>query len=92
VFQNLKENIYTLNLNFDNTFEFGNFKPELKLGTYLEKKDREFSNRSIGYAIANFSKFNWGLPYEPVDVIFADSNINNTTGIKIDETTNKSDS
>jgi outer membrane receptor protein involved in Fe transport len=92
VYQNLKENIYTVNLNFDNTFDFGNFKPELKLGTYLEKKDRDFTNRSIGYAIANFSKFNWGLPYEPVDVIFADTNINNTTGIKIDETTNKSDS
>ena len=92
VYQDLKENIYTGNFNFDNTFAFGNFKPELKAGLYFEKKDRVFNSRSIGYAIADFSKFNWGLPYEPVDVIFADSNINSTTGIKIDETTNKSDS
>lgn len=92
VFQHLKENIYNGNFNFNNTFTLGNFKPELKTGIYLEKKDRDFSNRSIGYAIADFSKFNWGLPYEPVDVIFADSNINYTNGIEIDETTNKSDS
>jgi hypothetical protein len=92
VYQHLKEHIYTGNFNFDNTFEFGSFKPELKAGLYVEKKNRTFSSRSIGYAIANFSKFNWGLPFQPVDVIFADSNINNTTGLKIDETTNKSDS
>lgn len=92
VYQNLKEHIYNGNFNFDNTFIFGNFKPELKAGLYLERKDRNFENRSIGYAIANFSNFDWGLPYEPVDVIFADSSINSTSGIKIDETTNKSDS
>jgi len=92
VYQNLKENIYNGNLNFDRKFKFGNFIPELKAGVYIENKDRDFTNRSIGYAIANFSKFNWGLPYEPVDVIFADSNINYTNGIEIDETTNKSDS
>jgi outer membrane receptor for ferrienterochelin and colicin len=92
VYQNLKENIYNGNLNFDRKFKFGKFVPELKAGVYIENKDRDFTNRSIGYAIANFSKFNWGLPYEPVDIIFADSNINYTTGIEIDETTNKSDS
>ncbi len=92
VYQHLKEHIYNGSFNFDNTFTFGNFKPQLKAGVYLEKKDREFTSRSIGYAIANTSKFNWGLPYQPVDVIFSDTNINNTTGLKIDETTNKSDS
>lgn len=92
VYQHLKEHIYTGNLNFDNAFAFGDFKPELKAGLYLEKKDRSFDSRSIGYAISNFSKFNWGLPYEPIDVMFADTNINTTTGLKIDETTNKSDS
>jgi outer membrane receptor for ferrienterochelin and colicin len=92
VYQDLKEHIYNGNFNFTNTFNLGNFKPELKAGIYLEKKDRDFNARLIGYAIANTSKFNWGLPYEPVDVIFADTNINTTTGLKLDETTNKSDS
>lgn len=92
VYQHLKEHIYNANLNFDNTFAFGSFKPEFKTGIYFEKKDRVFNSRNIGYAIANFSHFNWELPYQPVDVIFADSNINSTTGLKIDETTNKSDS
>jgi outer membrane receptor for ferrienterochelin and colicin len=92
VYQDLKEHIYNGNFNFTNTFTFGNFKPELKAGMYLEKKNREFNARLIGYAISNTSRFNWGLPYEAVDVIFADTNINTTTGIKLDETTNKSDS
>lgn len=92
VYQDLKEHIYNGNFNFSNTFAFGSFKPELKAGLYLEKKDREFNARLIGYAIASTSKFDWGLPYQPVNVIFADSNINSTTGIKLDETTNKSDS
>ncbi|MFA5972571.1 MAG: TonB-dependent receptor [Lentimicrobiaceae bacterium] len=92
VYQDLKEHIYNGNFNFINTFTFGNFKPELKAGMYLEKKNREFNARLIGYAISNTSKFNWGLPFEPVNVIFADTNINTTTGIKLDETTNKSDS
>lgn len=92
VYQDLKEHIYNGNFNFANTFALGSFKPELKAGLYLEKKDREFNARLIGYAIANTSKFDWGLPYQPVNVIFADSNINSTTGIKLDETTNKSDS
>jgi len=92
VSQHLKENIYNGNFNFDNTFEIGNFKPVLKTGIYLEKKNRDFTSRNIGYAIANISQFDWGLPYKPVDQIFSDENINTTKGIKIDETTNKSDS
>jgi len=92
VYQHLTEHIYNANFNYDNNFTIGNFKPELKVGMYLEKKDRAFDARLIGYAISSISKFNWGLPYESVDVIFADTNINTTTGIKLDETTNKSDS
>jgi len=92
VYQDLKELIYNGNFNFSNTFTFGSFKPQLKAGMYIEKKSRDFNARLIGYAISNTSKFNWGLPYEPVDTIFADTNINTTTGIKLDETTNKSDS
>lgn len=92
VSQHLKEHIYNGNFNFDNTFEIGNYKPVLKAGVYLEKKNRDFTSRNIGYAIANVSKFDWGLPYKPVDQIFSDENINSTSGIKIDETTNKSDS
>lgn len=92
VYQHLKEYIYCSNVNFDHTFTFGNFKPEAKIGIYIEKKDRDFASRNIGYAIASSSKFDWSLPYKPVDLIFADTNINSTSGIKIDETTNKSDS
>lgn len=92
VYQKLKENIYIGSVNLSNTFEIANFKPELKVGIFYEMKDRSFDARNIGYAISNFSKFDWSLPYQPIDVIFSDTNINTTTGIKIDESTNKSDS
>lgn len=92
VYQKLKENIYIGSVNLSNTFEISDFKPELKVGIYYEMKDRSFNARNIGYAISNFSKFDWSLPYQPIEVIFSDTNINATTGIKIDESTNKSDS
>ena len=36
--------------------------------------------------------FNWDLTYQPVDTLFQDKNINYTDGIKVDESTNLSDS
>lgn len=92
VFQNLTENILSFNSNYSTSFTFGSFKPEIKTGVFLEKKQRDFNARNLGYAISNFMFFDWSLPYQSIDSIFADTNINSKTGIKIDETTNKSDS
>ncbi len=92
VYQALNEKIYIGSMNFNQILNFGSFKPEFKTGVYLELKNRQFDARNIGYAISNFSKFDWSLPYKPIAEIFADSNINSTNGIKIDESTNKSDS
>jgi hypothetical protein len=92
VYQQLHEHIYSGNVNFEQKIKLGEVIPEIKAGVYMESKDRNFEARNIGYAIAKTSTFDWGLPYEPVDVIFSDTNINTTTGVKIDETTNKSDS
>lgn len=92
VFQNLTENILSFNSNYSTTLSFGEFKPEVKAGVFIEKKQRNFSARNLGYAISNFMYFDWSLPYQSIDSIFADTNINSKSGIKIDETTNKSDS
>lgn len=92
VFQKLNENIYSSNFSFNYKFNEKELSPEVTTGFHSEMKNRNFSARNIGYAIANFAEFDWSLPYKPIDEIFSNENINNTTGIKIDETTNKSDS
>ena len=38
------------------------------------------------------SQFNWNLIYVPIDSLFQDKNINYSDGIKVDESTNLSDS
>lgn len=86
------ENIYNATANMEQKLAFGNFKPQLKAGFYLESKNREFSARNIGYRIAKTSMFNWSIPYMSIDSIFMNENINNTNGIKLDEKTNASDS
>jgi hypothetical protein len=92
IFTDMKENIYAGGMNLTMTLLKGNFRPELKAGVYAEEKKRNFKARLLGYAIAKTSSFDWSLPYQPLDYIFADTNINNTTGIRIDEQTNPLDS
>ncbi len=67
-------------------------RPRIQNGIFLEFKDRNFTARNIGYAISNVMDFNWDLTYQPVDSLFQDKNINYTDGIKVDESTNLSDS
>ncbi|GAB4137759.1 MAG: TonB-dependent receptor [Bacteroidia bacterium] len=64
----------------------------LKGGFYYEQKDRVFGVRNLGYALGNPFSFNWDLLSLPVDSVFLPENINNTTGIKLDEDTKKADS
>jgi len=92
LYVDMNENIYNVGANYDYKFKFGDFSPELKTGFYYETKNRAFNTRNIGYKIAKTSTYNWELPYLPIDSLFLDANINNVTGIKIDEKTNASDS
>jgi hypothetical protein len=92
VFQNMSEHITIATANLEQLFTIGNFTPTLKAGFYAENKTRTFSARNIGYVISNMMQFDWELPYQPIDSIFSDKNINSTNGLKIDETTNNSDS
>ncbi len=63
---------------------------ELKAGVYYELKNRQFDARNLGYVQASSANFNIGSL--PIEQIFAPGNINNTTGVKIDEQTNPNDS
>ncbi len=92
VFQKTAENVLVGGTNFTRKFIVGNYQPEIKGGIYAERKRRDFSARNIGYVIANMFSFDWNLPYQPIDSIFRPQNINSINGIKLDETTNASDS
>ncbi|MBU1720617.1 MAG: TonB-dependent receptor, partial [Bacteroidetes bacterium] len=91
VFSEMEENIYGGDLNYKHKFEFAGWQPEIKVGVFTELKDRFFSARNIGYVKAKTSKFDPDIIYMPFDSVFADTNINNTFGLTIDETTSASD-
>jgi len=99
------EHLKNVNLNLSQKIPLGNFVPEIKAGFLYTDLRRNFKARNIGFAFANIFKFNWNLTKLPVDSVafspqffstirdlFADENINPETGLKIDESTNKSDS
>jgi len=46
---NNKENIFNASINYSHLIKIGNFKPEIKAGTYYEKKNRNFDSRVFGY-------------------------------------------
>jgi len=92
LFFNLKENIYMAGSNLSYKISMQGIKPELKFGVYVESKNRQFGARNLGYRISKSSQFNFNLLYLPADSFFQDTNINNTTGFKLDEKTNASDS
>ncbi len=91
LYVDMDEYIYNASANYEDKLSFGGFKPELKAGFYLERKNRAYNTRNIGYKIAKTSTYNWNIPFLPVDSLFLDTNINNVTGIRIDEKTNASD-
>ena len=92
VYMNLGENVYSAAANLEHTFPVLNINPTFKAGIYAEKKDREFSARKLGYVASDKSKYDIKIGYLPFDQMFADQNINTTTGIKLAEETSKSDS
>lgn len=99
------EHLTNFSANFSQKIPFGNFVPEFKMGFLLTDLSRISRARNIGFAFANIFKFDWNLVKLPVDSLnfsplffskinelFKDENINPVTGLKIDESTNKSDS
>jgi hypothetical protein len=86
------EHIYFGGINYAHKIPMGNITPEFKTGILIEQKNREYIARNIGYAISNVLNFNWNLVYQPIDSVFQDKNINFTDGIKLDESTDLSDS
>lgn len=64
----------------------------LKTGVFVERKNRTFNARNLGFVQSDFMQFDQQLLYGTIDELFASENINSSTGIKVAESTNPSDS
>lgn len=91
LFADTYERIFAGNLTYDHSFEFGTWQPSLKLGFYIETKNRNFDLRTFGIARATInSQFNQEILYQPLVSIYADTNFNFNNGVKITENTSPS--
>jgi TonB-dependent receptor len=86
----MTEKAYTLGANIIQKIQINKKELELKAGTFLELKERQFDARNLGYVQANSSLFDIGEL--PIEQIFENKNINTKNGVKIDEQTNPNDS
>jgi hypothetical protein len=88
LFTETKENIYTLGANADYTLKIGNWQPIVKMGVYIENKNRDFAIRTFGTSKAVIqSQFDNTILYQPVDSVYADTNYNFVNGVKLEENT-----
>jgi hypothetical protein len=94
-FSEMEEKNFTASANITQRIVFPgkpNFVPEISAGVFFEEKERFFHSRNMGYVRSSSTYFNQSLLDEPIDVLFQEENINPSTGIKIDEQSNPSDS
>lgn len=92
-FSELRENSQSANVALEHQLDPAKrFAPKLRTGIYVERCSRAFAARNIGYVRANFITFNEDLIDLPIDQLFQPENINQTTGIRIAEQSNPSDS
>lgn len=88
-FSEMTENTYTGSVNFSQKFKLAEERDlEAKVGVFFEEKNRDFAGRNLGYVRG--SGFNSALFTQSITNLF--NNINNSTGIRIDEQTNPNDS
>lgn len=91
----LKENIISVSGNFTHQLngEIDSTKlsgVQLKVGVYAESRKRTFASRWISYVRGNPGSFNYDLEKLPLETIFDDQNINQTTGFVLNEGTDGS--
>ncbi len=85
-YSTLKEKIYNGKVDVSVPFTIKNVNQMVKVGAYLQSKNRTFNSRVLGYAISNPVKFNNALGDLPQDKIFNDENIGEE-GFRIDDVT-----
>ena len=91
-FSNQKDNNWMGSFDFTLPFKLGATRHELKVGSYLKYRDRDFEGRIFGMAKYSSSAYNVGsISQYGVDSIFDARNFDQT-GLLIKEVTKKSDS
>ncbi len=99
-----EEDIWNAAFNYNHKFELGSFKPELKAGMFLERKQRAFNSRSLGYirsaksrlrsyAVDSYNSteaFDENM-FASIDAFF-NTNIDYLTGLVISDATQAADS
>jgi hypothetical protein len=81
LFSNLKENNYNGNLNYAHTFHIGKFSPEIKVGVFGEKKNRDFYIRPFGVIWAKTGVINQEILRQPIDSVYYEGNFNYQDGV-----------
>jgi len=93
-FSKMKENDASASLSYTHKFIASkhNVISTFSAGAFADYKSRAFNARNMGFIVSNISLFDVSLRDKTIQELFQPENINNTTGIKLDEQTNKSDS
>ncbi len=81
LFSNVRENNYNGNLNYEHTFNFGNWNPVLKAGLFAENKNRDFYIRPFGIVWAKPGGINQEILHQPIDSVYDPGNFNYTNGV-----------
>lgn len=90
-FSNQLDNIYSGNFDFSYPFKIGSTRHELKIGSYLQYKDRDFSARVLGYSTYGLAGADMPkISVSAIDTIFQTSHFSDK-GLVIKEATRKSD-
>ncbi|MBL7766041.1 MAG: TonB-dependent receptor [Chitinophagaceae bacterium] len=85
-FSKTKETIYSGNADLTIPYKIMNVNQSVKVGAYVQQKDRNYDARVLGYKIASIPKYNPNLELLPEDQIFAPENMNEN-GFVIDDIT-----
>ncbi|MBK7213608.1 MAG: carboxypeptidase-like regulatory domain-containing protein [Bacteroidales bacterium] len=88
LFSKVSERSLSANLNYDQSFEFGNFKPSAKAGIYLEQKNRDFAIRPFGVVWAKAGIYNQDILHQSIDSVYNSANFNFDNGVIIREVYN----
>ncbi|MBK6341278.1 MAG: carboxypeptidase-like regulatory domain-containing protein [Flavobacteriales bacterium] len=90
-FSDMDEQMKTGRLDYEHKLSGEKISVKLRMGAYAELKDRSFEARWMSFRAANLITYDQSLAYAPLDQVFAEGNINPTTGFRLEEGTNPSD-
>ncbi|MBK8226133.1 MAG: carboxypeptidase-like regulatory domain-containing protein [Flavobacteriales bacterium] len=90
-YSDMDEQVKTGRLDYEHKLSGEKISVKLRAGAYAELKDRSFEARWMSFRAANLITYDQSLAYAPLDQVFAEGNINPTTGFRLEEGTNPSD-